>query len=263
MEQTVAKLSKANRELEQARDEAEEANRLKSQFLAMVSHELRTPLHAINGYVQIMQAGIVGELNETQRESLERMLINGQHLLALISDILDLSGMEIGNISLSNKPFAVRLWIDEVLERGRAIAREKGLRLEAVIDERMPDTIVGDRARLTQIAHNLLGNALKFTHEGEVRLEIRRQGAERWELAVVDSGIGIAEDAQEFIFDEFRQVDGSTRRVHGGVGLGLAIVRELVSLMEGTVQVESKPDHGSTFTVSLPLVTGESDLDHT
>ncbi len=248
-------VAERTRELVIARDRAEEANRLKSQFLSTMSHELRTPLNAINGFTQIMLAGITGELNEKQRQNLERILANGEHLLGLVNDILDLAKIEAGHIALVNKPFVVKEWLGNVISRTQSLAEAKNLRFEAVVDEAMPAVVIGDSGRLGQVAYNLIGNAIKFTESGEVRVEIQRQGDHRWALIVKDSGIGIPPHALEYIFDEFRQGDESTTREYGGTGLGLSIVRKLALLMGGNVKVTSKVGEGSLFTVMLPLVT--------
>jgi PAS domain S-box-containing protein len=249
----VTEHKEIQRELIAARERAEEANRLKSEFLTTMSHELRTPLHAINGYTQLMLAGIAGELNDVQRQNLERTRVNGRHLLGLINDMLDLSRIESGTMEVSKEPVVLAEWLEETLAEQREIAKEKGLRFETVLDPALPRSIDSDPDRLKQIVMNLVSNAIKFTEKGHVRVEVKRQEDERWALVVADSGIGIPERAQDFIFDTFRQVDGSFRRKHGGTGLGLAIVRRLVVMMDGTISLTSAEGKGSTFTVSLPL----------
>lgn len=246
-------LAGANRELAIARRQAEDANRLKSEFLSTMSHELRTPLNAINGYTQIMLAGMSGEFNDEQQGYLDRIWLNGKHLLSLINDLLDLAKIEAGRIEVVKEPVDLQDWLDVVTGQVRGLAEEKHLDFEVVLDERMPPVIVGDSARLTQVLLNLLSNAIKFTEEGSVRLTVRRQGKARWEISVSDTGVGIPSHAQEYIFDEFRQIDGSSQRKHGGTGLGLAIVRNLCLLMGGNVRIKSEVGQGSTFTVLLPL----------
>jgi len=248
------RLLEANRELIEARKQAEEANRLKSEFLATISHELRTPLNAIIGYTQMSLAGMVGEMSKQQREYQERVFANGRSLLALIDDVLDLSKIEAGRVELIKTPFNLREWLDNVVAQTQGLADEKGLVLKTRLDDQLPDTIVGDPDYLNQIALNLLGNAFKFTEKGRVELAVRKQGRDSWAIVVSDTGIGIPPHAQEYIFDEFRQVDGTARRQHGGTGLGLAIVRNLAMMMGGSVRVKSQVGEGSTFTVQLPLV---------
>jgi PAS domain S-box-containing protein len=243
----------ANRDLGKARSVAEEATRLKSQFLATMSHELRTPLNAIIGYTEIQLAGMSGELNEEQRDYQVRVLANAEHLLDLINDVLDLSKIEAGRIEIINKPFEVRSWVQDVVDQTRMLAVDRGLEYTVSFDDRMPERIVGDGARLRQIAVNLLSNAIKFTKEGSVRMLVRKHGPDAWMLIVEDTGIGIPSHLQETIFEEFRQLDSSFQRRAGGTGLGLAIVRKLALMMGGTLRLKSQVNEGSTFTVILPL----------
>jgi signal transduction histidine kinase len=254
----ITDFKETQRELIAARERAEEANRLKSEFLATMSHELRTPLHAVNGYVNIMLAGIAGELNDIQRQNLERVLVNGRHLLSLIDDVLDLSRIEAGTLAVTKQPVTLRKWLDDVVSDQREIAEEKGLRFETALDPTLPLAVISDPARLKQIAVNLISNAIKFTEEGHVRVEVKRHNEDRWALEVADTGVGIPAHAQEYIFDAFRQVDGSYQRLHGGTGLGLAIVRRVALMLGGTVGVSSVEGKGSTFTVSLPLDAGNA-----
>ncbi len=251
----ATRMAQTSHELAVARKKAEESARLKSEFMATMSHELRTPLNAIIGYGQILLAGIAGEMTAKQHDFIGRILLNGRNLLDLINDILDLSKIEAGRLDLLHQPFNLRNWLDEIILQTRTLADEKGLTLDVVVDDRMPDEIVGDPDRLKQILINLLSNAIKFTDEGRVAVYIQRQSDDTWTLAVSDTGVGIPSHAQEYIFDEFRQVDGSTRRKHGGTGLGLAIVRNIALMMGGNVRVQSELGKGSTFTVLLPLVT--------
>jgi PAS domain S-box-containing protein len=251
-------LIQANKELAVARRRAEDAARIKDEFLANMSHELRTPLNAIIGYSEIISAGIAGELTEKQSDNLKRILYNAEHLLKLINDILDLAKIEAGKVELVKASFDIREWLGMVQLQMEGLAAEKELRFKADISVDMPPTVVGDSDRLKQIAVNLLSNGIKFTEEGEVSISIAAQESARWTIIVKDTGMGIPPEALEFIFDEFRQVDGSSRRSHGGTGLGLAIVRNLVQMMEGTINVESEVDKGSTFTIVLPLQTMES-----
>ena len=251
----ATRMAQTSHELAVARKKAEESARLKSEFMATMSHELRTPLNAIIGYGQILLAGIAGEMTSKQHDFVGRILLNGRNLLDLINDILDLSKIEAGRLDLLHQPFNLREWLDEIVLQTRTLADEKGLTLEVAVDDRMPEQIVGDPDRLRQILLNLLSNAIKFTDEGRVTVHIQRQSNDTWTLAVSDTGIGIPSHALEYIFDEFRQVDGSARRKHGGTGLGLAIVRNIALMMGGNVRVQSELGKGSTFTVLLPLVT--------
>jgi PAS domain S-box-containing protein len=247
-------LVKANRELAVARRQAEEATRLKSQFLATMSHELRTPLNAIIGYTEIQLAGMTGDLTDEQHDYQERVLANADHLLDLINDVLDIAKIEAGRMEMVNKPFKLRVWLNDVVDQVQVLADEKDLGLDVSLDERMPDEIVGDAARVKQVTINLLSNAIKFTDEGTVRLQIRKHGRDAWKLIVSDDGVGIPSHMQETIFEEFRQVDGSSQRKAGGTGLGLSIVRKLALMMGGNVRLKSQMGEGSTFTIFLPLV---------
>ena len=255
IQQQNEKLIESNRELNIARQQAEEVTRLKSEFMATMSHELRTPLNAIIGYTEIQLAGITGPLNPKQQAHQERVLANAEHLLNLINEILDLAKVEAGRLQMSQEPFTVKTWLGEVVQQVQALSDEKGLRLETIIDPHLPDILFGDVGRLKQIVINLLSNAIKFTDVGLVEVKVSRKDAETWTIKVTDTGVGIPAHALEYIFDEFQQVDGSSRRGYGGTGLGLAIVRKLAILMGGNIRVKSQVGFGSAFTVTLPLLT--------
>jgi len=247
-------LTATNHELALARDKAEVATRLKSQFLATMSHELRTPLNAIIGYSDIVLAGMTGDLTAEQRNYQERVLANADHLLNLINDILDLSKVEAGRMDLSRKPINLQNWLKDVEFQTRGLAEQKKLRMVLSLSPDLPLVIMGDPARLKQITINLLSNAIKFTEEGSVRLDMGKGEGDTWSLVVADTGIGIPPHLHDVIFEEFRQVDGTSRRAHGGTGLGLAIVRKFVQMMGGNVRVDSEIGAGSTFTITLPLI---------
>jgi two-component system sensor histidine kinase BarA len=253
-------LVKTNRELALARKQAEEASRLKDEFLANMSHELRTPLNAIIGYTQIILEGISGELNARQRNNVERILHNSENLLALINDVLDIAKIEAGRMELVQQPFELRPWVDKVTFQTYGLAKEKNLKFQVIVDKELPQTVVGDSERLKQILLNLLSNAIKFTEKGGITVRIDQPDQEHWAISVADTGIGIPEDAIEYIFDEFRQVDGSQIRQFGGTGLGLAIARNLTMMMRGQISVTSKLGQGSVFTVTLPLNTKQAEV---
>lgn len=253
LEQHSRELAHNNLELIIARERAEDATRMKSQFLATMSHELRTPLNAIIGYTEIIGAGMAGPINDEQRVYHERVLHNAEHLLKLINDILDLSKIEAGRTEIVRQPFHTQEWAKEVISQTRGLAEQKGLNFVTEVDSTLPPLLLGDAVRLKQIAINLLANAVKFTEKGQVGFTVKRQSQTTWAIIVSDTGIGIPPHMQELIFDEFRQVDGSPQREHGGSGLGLAIVRKLVMLMGGNIRLNSALDSGSTFTVTMPL----------
>mgnify|MGYP000530610051 CR=1 FL=1 len=255
-------LEAANQALELARLQAEEATRLKSQFLATMSHELRTPLTAIIGYTEIQLAGMAGELSAEQRSFQDRVLVNADHLLKLINEILDLAKIEAGKTEVAKKPFEVHQWLKEVVSQIEGLAQQKGLTFEYTLDERLPAKLLGDAPRLKQIMINLLSNAIKFTERGYIKCDVLRQDDHTWMIVIQDTGIGIPTHLQEIIFEEFRQVDSSSTRNYGGTGLGLAIVRKLVLSMGGDVRLNSQSGLGSTFTVTLPLMSApqESEL---
>jgi PAS domain S-box-containing protein len=253
-----ADLLEANAALDTARRNAEDATQLKTDFLATMSHELRTPLNAIIGYTDILLAGMLGELTEDQRDYQKRIMRNAESLLSLINDLLDLSKIEAGRLDINNKPFTLRTWVEDIVMQIEGLAAEKGLAFNWSIDERLPRTLHGDEGRLRQIAINLLSNAIKFTSDGEVKLDLRKESNEVWKLIVRDTGVGIPPHMQETIFDEFRQVDGTSSREFGGTGLGLAIVRKLALRMGGNVRLRSTVGKGSTFSILLPLTAQDS-----
>jgi hypothetical protein len=247
-------LMKANQELALAHWRAQEATHLKSQFLATMSHELRTPLNAVIGYTEIILAGMTGPLTDEQRDYQQRVLANAMHLLEMINEVLDLSKIEAGRVEILQKPFVASELLDEVVYQTKGLLGAKSVRLEATLDEQLPPHILGDYTRLKQVMINLVSNAVKFTDEGAIHIEMKLADPKTWAIVVRDTGIGIPSHALEYIFEEFRQADGGSERRYRGTGLGLAIARRLVVLMRGNIRVASKVGEGSTFTVTLPLV---------
>jgi signal transduction histidine kinase len=252
LEYNRRQLSEQNQALKVAYQEAEEATRLKSEFLSTMSHELRTPLNAIVGYAGIMLEGVGGEIDGEARSMLENINESSEQLLKLINDILDISKIEAGRLELVSENFAVRPLIDTISSNLRVLAEQKRLSFDVDIDEKVPLLLVGDKDRLSQILINLLSNAFKFTDRGAVGLYVAWSEAGLL-MRVRDTGIGIPPHAMQYIFDEFRQVDGTYSRSYAGTGLGLAIVKKLVEAMDGTVTVDSRVGEGSVFTVNLPL----------
>ncbi len=240
------------REIEDKGRQLEVANRHKSEFLANMSHELRTPLNAIIGFSEVLLQRMFGELNAKQDEYLQDVLSSGKHLLSLISDILDLSKIEAGRMELELTAFELPMALDNAMTLVRERANRHGIALSLELDPRL-GRFVGDERKLKQVLLNLLSNAVKFTPEGG-RVVLRAVPADGTvEISVSDTGIGIAEEDQEAIFEEFRQVGGDYARKREGTGLGLTLARKFVELHAGRLWVKSEVGKGSTFTFSLPV----------
>ncbi|NDJ61658.1 MAG: PAS domain-containing protein, partial [Chloroflexi bacterium] len=230
-----------------------ELDRLKSAFVSMTSHELRTPLNAILGYADMLKEGVYESLNDDQTETVERIYANGKRLLGLVNNILDQAQIEAGRLSIKIAPFDPHDFTHELKMVMGGLAEQKGLYLKTIIDDSAPPRLSGDYQRLQQIAINLVGNAIKFTDEGGITLRIFRPDQEQWALEVVDTGAGIPSEALGYIFEPFRQVGDPTTRHRQGSGLGLSIVKQLVSHLGGYVTATSQVGRGSRFLVTLPL----------
>jgi signal transduction histidine kinase len=251
--QSVVALHNAQlfREIEEKGRELEIANKHKSQFLANMSHELRTPLNAILGYTELIIDNIYGDVPEKIREVLERLEKNGRHLLGLINDVLDLSKIEAGQLTLSLNDYSMGEVVQTVITSVEALAVEKKLELKTRVPQDL-SIARGDEQRIAQVLLNLLGNAIKFTEEGEVRVEVT-DSDETFLVSVADTGPGISEADQKIIFEEFKQADGSSTREKSGSGLGLSIVKKIVKMHGGRIWVESDVGKGSTFRFTLPV----------
>lgn len=257
----------ARREAERAaflaKEEAIAANRAKSDFLAQMSHEIRTPLGAILGFSELLLQSSDDE--ETRRETLEIIIRNGQNLLQIVDDILDMSKVEAGKLNVEHIPFSLPEMLADLEDLFGPKAREKGLKLQIIPDRRLPREIQTDPNRLRQILINVLGNAIKFTPDGSVRLMAGpvefQDGKQILEFKVVDTGVGIAAEQQEFLFRPFSQADASISRRFGGTGLGLALSRQLARLLQGDlVLTASEPGKGSTFTLRLAVDIREPEV---
>jgi signal transduction histidine kinase len=237
-------------EIEDKSRQLEVASQHKSEFLANMSHELRTPLNAIIGFSEVLGERLFGELNEKQEEYLKDIHASGQHLLSLINDILDLSKIEAGRMELELTDAYLAATLDNALTLVREGASRRGVALHLAVDERL-EHIRADERKLRQVVLNLLSNAIKFTPEGG-RIEVRAvPGAGVVEVSVTDTGVGIAPEDQEAIFEEFRQVGTADKKVEG-TGLGLALSRRFIELHGGRIWVESQVGVGSTFTFTIP-----------
>jgi signal transduction histidine kinase len=245
--------AKLFREIEQKSRELEIASRHKSQFLANMSHELRTPLNAILGYTELIVDKIYGEVPEKISDVLERVQKSGRHLLGLINDVLDLSKIEAGQLSLGLSDYSFNDVVQSVVSAVASLAAEKHLGLRVELPPGLP-VGKGDERRVMQVLLNLVGNAIKFTERGEVVIRVANSGGS-FLVSVSDSGPGIAEADREKIFEEFQQVDSSATRAKGGTGLGLAIGKRIVELHGGRIWVESEVGKGSTFFFTIPVRT--------
>src|SRR6218665_1992445 len=245
-------LATQNERLRRQAIQLEQASAAKSQFLANMSHELRTPLNAILGYTNMLLQGVNGELPPAQRRSLSRIDSNGRHLLEIINEILDITRIEAGRMPLHLSEFRLPELIQEVMAELDPIIVRSKLAVSAAVDPHLP-AVHSDRQKVKQIVVNLLSNALKFTHEGSIKVKTSYEVATATlHISVTDTGIGIDPVHQEKIWEDFQQVDSSPTRAYGGTGLGLSICRRLVSMLDGRVGLESVVGRGSTFTLHLP-----------
>jgi signal transduction histidine kinase/HAMP domain-containing protein len=239
------------REIEAKGRELEIASKHKSEFLANMSHELRTPLNAILGYTELILDKIYGDVPENIQEVLERVEKNGRHLLGLINDVLDLSKIEAGQLVLSLDDYSMKEVVHTVFTAVESLAAEKNLELKVSVSPEVTHGM-GDQQRISQVFLNLVGNAIKFTEAGEVRIEARASN-DTFVVSVSDTGPGLSEADQQRIFEEFHQVDGSSTRKKGGTGLGLSIAKRIVEMHGGRIWVESTVGKGSTFWFTLPV----------
>ncbi len=246
------KLENYIQKLEEASEELAKSAKAKSEFLATMSHEIRTPMNAILGMTHLLKQD---SPRKDQVEPINILDFSGKTLLSLIDDVLDFSKIEAGKIEFEHIEFELDKLINVIMESFKITAKNKGLKIDTYVEDNIPNELLGDPARLTQILNNLISNALKFTEEGNVQLSVKelenKDGSIRLQFAVSDTGIGIEKDRADSIFDSFTQASQHTKRLFGGTGLGLTISKKLVELQGGSISVDSEVDKGSTFFVEL------------
>ncbi|WP_306642863.1 ATP-binding protein [Sanyastnella coralliicola] len=252
------KIKERTHELEEAMEAAEASSRAKSEFLSNMSHEIRTPLNAIVGLTEILR---MQELPDKGAELVQNVKHSADTLMSLINDILDFSAIESGKISFEEVNFDFPYICRRLKETFRHQASEKGLKFVLTIDDEIPQHLIGDPTKLNQVLINLIGNALKFTEVGKIRMDAelieKTEDTVRIQIEVTDSGVGIPEDRVDSIFQKFEQAESSTKRKFGGTGLGLAITKELIELQDGKIWVESTYGKGSTFGFELGYKIGQ------
>ena len=254
VKEDITQRKEAEEALALARDQALEASRLKSQLLAKVSHELRTPLGGILGYAELLHHGAFGPLAAQQQNITAQIIENTNYLSYMVNELLDEAQIEAQTLALRMGWFSPHAVLKKVETSMDVLAKHKGLALIAQAEADLPEALFGDERRLQQILINLVGNAIKYTQQGEVRITLSRRDANHWMMQVSDTGNGIPEEAQNYIFEPFRQVDNAITRENPGAGLGLSITKQLVDLMNGQISLKSTVGQGSIFTILLPIV---------
>jgi signal transduction histidine kinase len=249
-------LAQTKRELAEAKRQLHEADKLKSEFIATVSHELRTPLNSIIGFAKLLLKQKIGPLNQIQQTDISVIYDSAQHLLSLVNDILDLSKIEAGKIRLDTEWVSIEEIIVGVMASMYILIEDKPIELKEEIEPNLPQVFV-DRGRIRQVVINILSNAAKFTDEGSITMQVRKITKNEQEFicfSVKDTGIGIAAEDMDKVFEAFRQIDSSIARRAEGTGLGMPISYRLVTLHGGDLWVESQAEQGSTFSFTIPLI---------
>jgi PAS domain S-box-containing protein len=244
--------------LRTARDEALEASHIKTEILARTSHELQTPLGAILGYAEMVEAEIFGPVTTQQKDALQKIIQRSTELTTLIRNLIDQAQFHAKETVLTFRDVDPQAILQQMHQTLDTAAAAKGLKLTSQISLEISKTILTDPYRIQQIINNLVTNAIKFTEIGQVHVQLYKPSPTHWAIEVADTGIGIPSTAQAYIFDPFRQVDGSATRLQNGFGLGLSLVKEITHAMNGDISLTSKIGEGSTFTVTLPLVEGRT-----
>jgi signal transduction histidine kinase/CheY-like chemotaxis protein len=252
IEKLIRARKEAENELIKAKEDAEKASKAKSDFLSMMSHEIRTPLNAVIGMIHLL---LQNDPKQEQLQNMQTLKYSAEHLLMIINDILDFNKIEAGKIDFENTEFNLKKLALSIKLANQPKALEKGNRIQLMVDEDLPEFVVGDPTRLGQILSNLVSNAIKFTHEGLVRIEVSLykmlEDGVAVEFAVTDTGIGITDEQKEVIFDKFSQASSDTTRKYGGTGLGLSIIKRLLELQGSQIKLDSTPGKGSRFYFTL------------